>query len=85
VNDFESSFPSAEDTSNSSNVPSLTFFSRILDDDIRDFENSERKGVLAVLPNRLEHTGKERSSNDLVFDRFRVGENDSEISRIFSV
>jgi len=82
---FESSFPSAEDTSDSSNVSRLTFFPRVLDDDIGDLEDSEREGVFSVLTNSLEHTGKKGGSDDLVFDRLGVGENDSEISRILSV
>jgi len=82
---FESSFPSAEDTSDSSNVSRLTFFPRVLDDDIGDLEDSEREGVFSVLTNSLEHTGKKGGSDDLVFDRLGVGENDSEISGILSV
>lgn len=41
--------------------------------------------MFSVLPNGLEHSRKKRSSNDLIFDSFRVGENDSEISGIFTV
>lgn len=85
MHDFESSFPSAENTSNSTNVSRLTFFSRILHDDIGNLEDSERKSVFSVFTNSLEHTGKKGGSDDLVFDRLGVGENDCEISGIFTV
>ena len=85
MNDLETSSPSAEDTGDSSYIPRLSFFRCVLEDDIAHFENLERERMFAVFSERLEESGEEGRSHDLVFDRFRVRKNDGGRSIVGSV
>ena len=85
MHDLEPCSSAAEDSSDPTDVARLALDRSVLDDDVADLENAERKGMLAVLADRLEHAGEERRSHDLVLDRLGVGEDDGDVSRVFSV
>ena len=85
MHNLESSPSTAEDSSDSSNVSRLSFFRRILEDDIAHFEDFEGEGVFTVLSEGLEESWEEGGSDDLVFYRFWVGENDGGRSIVGSV
>lgn len=85
MHDLKPRSSSAEDSRHTTNVARLSLDRRVLDDDIADLEDAERQCVLAVLADRLEHAGEERRSHDLVLDRLGVGEDDGDVSRVFSV
>jgi hypothetical protein len=82
MHDLEPGFATTVDGAQPPDVARLTVQRRVLDDDVVHFKDPKREGVLAVLADRLEQPGEERSPHDLVLDRFRVGENDGDAARV---
>ena len=85
MSNLESSSSSTEDSGDSSNVSRLSFFRFVLEDNIAHFEDLDRKRVFTILSESLEESWEEGSTDDLIFYRFWVGENDGGLSVVGSV
>ncbi len=57
----------------------------ILDGNVRHLKDLHWKRQRPVLPSRFEHTGEEGRTNDLIFERFGVGEGDGVVTGIWAI
>lgn len=73
MNDLESSFSIHIHRTEPPIICSLSFRAWILHNDVGDLEDLHGQGERSVLASGLEHAWEEGSSDDLIFEGFRVG------------